>query len=138
MIWSLKYNNIYDYDYRSGTSQATPCVAGIVALMLHENPELTPAAICQILEETALKLTPTKSNLTGVGRVDALAAVQAAAEWDAVNESLDISEDNFDASTQRIYDLTGRVVNTNNLAPGIYIIQDINGDKVKTKKIVIR
>lgn len=138
MIWSLKYNNIYDYDYRSGTSQATPCVAGIVALMLHENPELTPAAICQILEETALKLTPTKSNLTGVGRVDALAAVQAAAEWDAVNESLDISEDNFDASTQRIYDLTGRVVNTNNLAPGIYIIQDINGEKVKTRKIVIR
>ena len=138
MIWSLKYNNIYDYDYRSGTSQATPCVAGIVALMLHENPELTPAAICQILEETALKLTPTKSNLTGVGRVDALAAVQAAAEWDAVNESLDISEDNFDASTQRIYDLTGRVVNTNNLAPGIYIIQAINGDKVKTRKIVIR
>ena len=138
MIWSLKYNTNDDYDYRSGTSQATPCVAGVVALMLHENPELTPAAICQILEETALKLTPTKSNLTGCGRVDALAAVQAAAGWDAVDESLDISEDNFDVSTQRVFDLTGRVVNTNNLTPGIYIIQGINGDKVKTKKIVIR
>lgn len=138
MIWSLKYNTNNDYDYMSGTSQATPCVAGIVALMLHENPELTPAAICQILEETALKLTPTKSNLTGVGRVDALAAVQAAAEWDAVGETIDVSEDNFDASTQRVFDLTGRMVNTNSLVPGIYIIQDIDGDKVKTKKIVIR
>ena len=138
MIWSLKYNTNNDYDYMSGTSQATPCVAGIVALMLHENPELTPAAICQILEETALKLTPNKSNLTGVGRVDALAAVQAAAEWDAIEESSDISEDDFEASTQRVYDLTGRVVNTNNLAPGVYIIQEIDGDKVRTKKIVIR
>ena len=106
--------------------------------MLHENPELTPAAICQILEETALKLTPTKSNLTGVGRVDALAAVQAAAEWDAVSETGNVTEDTFDASTQRVYDLTGQVVNTNNLAPGIYIIQEIDGDKVRTKKIVIR
>lgn len=138
MIWSLKYNTNNDYDYMSGTSQATPCVAGIVALMLHENPELTPAAICQILEETALKLTPNKSNLTGVGRVDALAAVQAAAEWDAIEESSDISEDDFEASTQRVYDLTGRVVNTNNLAPGVYIIQEIDGNKVRTKKIVIR
>ena len=81
MVWSLDFQNIYDYDYMSGTSQATPCVAGIVALMLHENPELPPAAICQILEETALKLTPTKSNRTGSGRVDALAAVNAAASW---------------------------------------------------------
>jgi subtilisin family serine protease len=138
MIWSLKYNNNNDYDYRSGTSQATPCVAGIVALMLHENPELTPAAICQILEETALKLAPTKSNLTGFGRVDALAAVQTAAEWDAVDESTDLTEDIFNASTQRIFDLTGRVVKPNNLSSGIYIIQYIDGDRVKTKKIVIR
>ncbi|MBQ7533000.1 MAG: S8 family serine peptidase [Bacteroidales bacterium] len=52
IIWSLHYQHLYDYDYMSGTSQATPCVAGIVALMLHENPELTPAAICQILPTT--------------------------------------------------------------------------------------
>ena len=81
IIWSLHYQHLNDYNYMSGTSQATPCVAGIVALMLYENPELTPAAICQILEETSLRLTPTKSNRTGVGRVDALAAVTAAAEW---------------------------------------------------------
>ena len=69
-----------------GTSQATPCVAGIVALMLQKNPELTPAQICQILEETSVKLTPNKSNITGVGRVDALAAVNAVPAWDGVEE----------------------------------------------------
>lgn len=138
MIWSLDNNNIQDYDYRSGTSQATPCVAGIVALMLHANPELTPAAICQILEETALKLTPNKSNITGLGRVDALAAVQAAALWDAVDEYTDSIDDTFDASTQRIFDLTGRVITSKNLSPGIYIIQQIEGNQVKTRKIVVR
>lgn len=90
MIWSLKYNNIHDYDYRSGTSQATPCVAGIVALMLCENPNLMSADICRILEETALKLTPRKSNITGCGRVDALAAVQASFD-DGVDEYDDAS-----------------------------------------------
>lgn len=138
MIWSLDYNNIQDYDYRSGTSQATPCVAGIVALMLYANPELTPEAICQILEETAVKLTPNKSNITGLGRVDALAAVNAATIWDAVDEFTDIYDDPSDASKQRIFDLTGRVVTSKNLSPGIYIIQQIDGTHVKTRKIIIR
>lgn len=138
MIWSLDYNNIQDYDYMSGTSQATPCVAGIVALMLSKNPELTPAEICQILEETSLKLTPTKSNISGCGRVDAIAAVNAVPEWDGVDESIDLIDDTADASKQRIFDLTGRVVPSKNLSPGIYIIQQIEGNQVKTRKIVIR
>ena len=85
-IKSLDYNNISGYTNMDGTSQATPCVAGIVALMLQKNPELTPAEICRILEETSVKLTPTKSNITGVGRVDALAAVNAVEAYDGVNE----------------------------------------------------
>ncbi len=85
-IKSLDYNNISGYTNMDGTSQATPCVAGIVALMLQKNPELTPAEICRILEETSVKLTPTKSNTTGVGRVDALAAMNAVEAYDGVNE----------------------------------------------------
>ena len=85
-IKSLDYNNISGYTNMDGTSQATPCVAGIVALMLQKNPELTPAEICRILEETSVKLTHTKSNTTGVGRVDALAAVNAVEAYDGVNE----------------------------------------------------
>ena len=86
-IKSLDYENTSGYTSMDGTSQATPCVAGIVALMLEKNPELMPAQICQILEETSVKLTPTKSNVTGVGRVDALAAVNAVPAWDGIEET---------------------------------------------------
>lgn len=59
----------------SGTSMATPCAAGVMALMLSKNGDLTPPQIDQILEETALHLATTKSNTYGSGRVDALEAV---------------------------------------------------------------
>ena len=75
-----EWNNAYWS--QSGTSQATPIVAGIMALMLQKNPEITPAAICRILEESSVKLTPQKSNLTGMGRVDALAAIEMLDHWD--------------------------------------------------------
>ena len=75
LIYSLKHDENNKYKYMSGTSQATPCVAGIIALMLEKNPSLTPAQICETLETTAKKLSTTKNNYTGSGRVDALAAV---------------------------------------------------------------
>lgn len=59
----------------SGTSMATPCVAGVMALMLNKDPKLTPADICRILETTAVKLSDKKNNKTGSGRIDALAAI---------------------------------------------------------------
>ncbi len=60
----------------SGTSMATPCVAGAIALMLEKNPYLTPALICETLETTAVKLSEKKSNKTGSGRIDILAAME--------------------------------------------------------------
>lgn len=86
-IKSLDYLSNSGYKSMTGTSQATPCVAGIAALMLSKNPDLSPADICRILEETSVKLTPTKSNLTGCGRVDALAAVNAVEAYDGLDES---------------------------------------------------
>lgn len=88
-IKSLDYLTTNGYTNMDGTSQATPCVGGIIALMLQKNPNLMPSDICRILEETSLKLTPTKSNITGVGRVDALAAVNAVEPYDAVDEKND-------------------------------------------------
>ena len=75
LIYSLKHDENDKYKYMSGTSQATPCVAGVIALMLEKNPTMTPAQICETIETTAKKLTAEKSNLTGSGRIDALAAV---------------------------------------------------------------
>ena len=77
LIYSLKHDEDGKYKYMSGTSQATPCVAGVIALMLEKNPALTPAQICETIESTAKKLTEAKSNMTGSGRIDALAAVNS-------------------------------------------------------------
>lgn len=63
-----------------GTSQAAPCVAGIIALMLDKNPDLTPEQICMILETTATKLSENKNNYTGSGCVNALAAIEQVEE----------------------------------------------------------
>ncbi|MEZ2239592.1 S8 family serine peptidase [Microcoleus sp.] len=41
------------YRYFAGTSMAVPQIAGVVALMLQANPNLTPTQIKQILAETA-------------------------------------------------------------------------------------
>ena len=78
-IVSLAYNNNTGYYTFSGTSMSTPCVAGIMALMLSANPNLTPAEIDEILETTAVNIQgqTSKNNYTGAGRVDALAAINA-------------------------------------------------------------
>ena len=69
------YGNGYLLD--SGTSMATPCVAGCMALMLSKNINLMPSDICRLLEETAVPIEEGKSNIYGFGRVDALAAIEA-------------------------------------------------------------
>ena len=76
-IKSLDWSTTNGYCLKNGTSMATPCVAGTIALMLSKEPELTPAQIDEILERTAIPLTTHKSNDFGSGRIDALAAVNA-------------------------------------------------------------
>jgi len=61
----------------SGTSMATPCVAGVVALMLSKDFTLTPAQIDQIIEENVEVAQYPKNNNYGSGRIDALASVNA-------------------------------------------------------------
>lgn len=64
----------------SGTSQAVPHVAGIVALMLEANPRLGPVAVQNALRESAVDLAePGPDHDTGFGLVDALDAVNRAA-----------------------------------------------------------
>ena len=76
-IYSLDYSNNTGYSKKSGTSMATPCVAGVMALMLQVNPMLTPMEIDSIIETTAVHCggQNSKSNTFGAGRIDALAAV---------------------------------------------------------------
>ena len=76
-IVSLDYTTTDGFTKMSGTSMATPCAAGVIALLLDKNPELTPADISRILETTAHKISTNKNNYTGSGRIDALAALNA-------------------------------------------------------------
>ena len=82
------------YATMTGTSQATPCVAGVMSLMLSKNPDLTPAEISEILETTAKKLSDNKNNDTGSGRVDALAAINAIKMGDITFKGFTFTDDN--------------------------------------------
>ncbi len=66
------------YSTKSGTSMATPHVAGAVALMKSANPGLLHDDLKQILEDTSIDLGDVgKDNVYGTGRVDAYEAVLA-------------------------------------------------------------
>ena len=76
-VKSLDYSDTQGYNLKSGTSMAAPCVAGVMALMLEKNANLSPADICMTLETTAKKLTETKDNFFGTGLIDAFKAVNS-------------------------------------------------------------
>lgn len=158
-IKSLDFNTTDGYCLKNGTSMATPCVAGTIALMLSRNHELTPAQIDEILERTAVPLSTRKSNDFGSGRIDALAAVNAIGD-DGIeeidNEGITIYPNPVDdivmidthgrASLQNVivYDINGRKVlltsesqiDISNLPSGIYLMKIETLECVFYKKII--
>lgn len=71
------------YGVMSGTSMASPHVAGVVALLLQARPDLTPAQVQTALQNTATPLAMTGDHergrqpvaQQGAGRIDAVAAL---------------------------------------------------------------
>ncbi len=82
----------------SGTSQATAIVSGIVALMLQNDPELTPDEVkCKLMASAKAAVDPDGALAysvfqQGAGMVDAVAAVNSTAS-DCANQGLDIDQD---------------------------------------------
>lgn len=66
------------YASESGTSFAAPHVAGVVALLLEARPDLTPAAIKQLLQATATPVLERDRSEIGAGLLDAWAAIAEA------------------------------------------------------------
>ncbi len=62
---------------QSGTSMASPMVAGLAALILDADPSLTPAQVRQIIRDGAIDMGPAGFDRAyGYGRIDAINSLQ--------------------------------------------------------------
>jgi minor extracellular serine protease Vpr len=69
-----------NYGLQNAVSAASPLVTGVIALMLEADPNLTPAEVRDILNQTARSdafTGTTPNNAWGYGKLDAFAAVDA-------------------------------------------------------------
>ena len=145
-IKSLDWTTTNGYCLKSGTSMATPCVTGTIALMLSKDHELTPAQIDEILERTAVPLSAHKSNDFGSGRIDALAAVNAVGDDfidetaaddimvypNPANDFITISSEYPETSHISLLNIHGQLINVyvennridvSNLPAGVYLLK---------------
>lgn len=70
----------YFWGELTGTSQASPFVAGVVALWLEANPNLTPEGVLDIIRKTSVKDTYTgdvPNNTYGYGKINALEGIKS-------------------------------------------------------------
>jgi subtilisin family serine protease len=130
-----------DYmDSFGGTSSAAPLVAGLIGLILSANPDLTWIQVRDILRNTSVKidaanndpvgrwvdingdpvsisgLAPFYSNWYGYGRINALAAVNAAAALVGVDPVLNVDTWIKDNPTD-----TGTVPTPNSWSPDVWV-----------------
>jgi len=127
----------YYYGQLSGTSMATPCTSGIIALMLQANPYLDPTRVRNILAQTAIldtftgALPPQGTNNWGHGKINAYRAVMAAIATTGIGAipggaidcrlypnpntgmfTIEYNSDRTDELAIEVYDITGAQVYT--------------------------
>jgi subtilisin family serine protease len=69
------------FGYMSGTSQATAFVTGVAALLLAQNPSLTPPELKKIILESAEPLPQLQGKIATGGRLNAYQALLAGREY---------------------------------------------------------
>jgi serine protease AprX len=103
-------NNEDVYMWLSGTSMAAPVVSGTIALMLEENPDLTPSMVKSILQFTAQPLASLAGNnalinlLTeGAGALNTDAAVRLASVFEEDADRVQYGSRMFDDDDRSLY-----------------------------------
>ena len=123
-VMSVEANSGNGYASYSGTSMATPMVAGMAALLLQANPDLQPLMIRTILESTSeykfLSHPVRPNNDYGWGFVLMDAALDEAIQYDA---SLSI---NISADTSVIYYEGNETDGGNDTASRFYVRENEN------------
>lgn len=105
-LYGEKYDGQYQYGYAqfSGTSMASPQVAGVAALLLGKNPEATPAEIKTSLMNSADEMVGNYSVYEiGSGRVDAYEAVHSQVSFQVKDKTPNLSNN----TSEEVDDLTG-------------------------------
>jgi minor extracellular serine protease Vpr len=153
------------YGIQTAVSAAAPLTAGVIALMLEVNPELTPSEIKTILQETAREDSftgSTPNNEWGYGKLDALAAILEASGMSGTQTNmpstqlkvypnpaknqviLNVAGDTWSVS---LFSLDGKVVreygvlrtqelDLTGLPSGIYLVRAQNGRQVLVSKVM--
>ncbi|KQL36352.1 hypothetical protein AN960_17215 [Bacillus sp. FJAT-25509] len=118
----------YAYERLSGTSMATPYVAGVSALLLQSNKDLQPADVKSILMNTADSLSKNYSVFEiGSGRVDAYEAIHSNVELQVNDQTPTINDK---GKLKTIKELTGGI----SFGSFGFNDQDITDDRTVTLK----
>lgn len=99
-----------DYQFMSGTSQASPLSAGAAALVMQQYPSHTPAQVIEQLLTTSNVLAPLAGLAANGGRVNALNAIEGTTPEVVVSEP-----------TELAVSVTGLASATNELAAAVTI-----------------
>ncbi|MDE6300449.1 MAG: S8 family serine peptidase [Muribaculaceae bacterium] len=136
------------YMAECGTSMASPHAAGIMALWLEANPQLTPQQLRQIAVETAVERGVDRNDpRTGAGLIDALDGVRRALNFQGVHspeaglariyrrDGRLVIEGVDDTASVSVHDLFGRPVNADALPPAPVIVRLTTASSTVVRKI---
>ena len=123
MVCTTTFNGReYPWLAMSGTSMATPCAAGIVALWLQADPTLTPDRVKEVFKATSKRIEvdgQSPNNVYGYGLIDAYAGLREVLKTATGIERVESSRPDGD----RWYTMQGTLLNGKPARKGVYVHQ---------------